>query len=443
MVVRKKPGDEVTDYVMQDLESGEEPKKKKKKGLDPEFLKDMAAGKVNTDAPKKEENMSSEASVEAKAQQAGIDPDLAKESAMQKLQEQAGNKTLNPDDPNVQKSVAEQMQKDLDSSTSSMTTEQKEELVAKSKEDDSGANMPAQRSDAPGAAPEDKPAEEKPPEEEGQSMWGWDNFKDALSYFGPRMGAMLIGGPGAMELTDQWLKGIDDKAGTPAQQARQQMEQQKLELAQKRLALGQQESQRKGAQFQQSMEFQKERAAAPSEKFLESIAAKETVMQHSQHIQGLLDRVGSKMIGPAAGRFNSLKVKAGIGDKDFAKLEQSTGKILVDYVKSVSGQQVSDKEAQRLSNIMFSVNDSMPMFKAKLENFNEILQSEFETLSKVYKSGKPLTKQNIDRIVEDINQRLNDRITSKKDKASKEKQSVESPEQDSSRKNILNKYGIQ
>ena len=40
------------------LKSKEEPKKEKK-GLDPEFLKDMAAGKLNTDAPKKEEAMSS------------------------------------------------------------------------------------------------------------------------------------------------------------------------------------------------------------------------------------------------------------------------------------------------------------------------------------------------------------------------------------------------
>lgn len=393
------------------LKSKEEPKKEKK-GLDPEFLKDMAAGKLNTDAPKKQEAMSSMNSAEAKADKAGIDPDLAKESAMQKLQEQSGNKTLNPDDPNVQKSVAEQMQKDLDASSSTMTIEQKEELVAKSKEDDSGANIPAQRSDAPGAVKEDKPAE-KPPEDEEPSMWGWDNFKSALSYFGPRMGAMLIGGTGAMELTDQWLKGIDAQAGTPSQQAKQQMEQQKLDLAQKRLELGQQESQRKGAQFQQSMELQKEKAAAPSEKFLETIAAKETVMEHSKHIQGLLDKVGPKMIGPLAGRFNSLRVKAGIGDKDFAKLEQSTGKILVDYVKSVSGQQVSDKEAKRLSNIMFDVNDSMSMFKAKLENFNELLQSEFETLSKVYKSGKPLTKENVNRIVGDIKQRLNDRIAEK------------------------------
>lgn len=419
--------------------------KTKKKGLDPEFLKDMAAGKINTNAPKKEENMSSMNSAEAKAQRAGIDPDLAKESAMQQLQEQAGNKSLNPENPDVKKSVAEQMQKDLDANQSEMTTEQKEELVAKSKEDDSGANMPAQRSDAPGAVKEDKPTE-KPPEDEEPSMWGWDNFKSALQYFGPRMGAMLVGGPGAMELTDQYLKGFEGQGEggiSAAQKAKLEMEQQKLDLSRQRLELGQSEAQRKGAQFQESMALQKEKAAAPSEKFLETIAAKETVMQHSKHIQGLLDKVGSKMIGPAAGRFNSLRVKAGIGNEDFAKLEQSTGKILVDYVKSVSGQQVSDKEAQRLSNIMFSVNDSMPMFKAKLENFNDLLESEFETLSKIYKSGKPLTTQSIDRIVRDINQRLNDRITSKKDKAAKDKQSIEAPEQDSSRKNILNKYGIQ
>lgn len=411
-------------------------KSKEKKKLDPKFLEDMSKGIIDTDAPDKEQNMTSAIREgDQAAKEAGVDPDLARESAKAKIEEAEG-KSLDESDPSVQKKIAAQMQKDAEAGSSTMTAEQKDELVAKSKEDDSGANMPTERSDVPTGEQEEKPQEEPPEQESG---WG-DSLKNALKFFGPRMGALLIGGPGALELTEGWLNKIDDQQMDALSQRKFEREEEKLQLSKDRLALQQAESKRKGAQFDMSHSLRLAKSQEPPQKFLESIAAKETVMNHSKSISELLDKVNPDRLGPVAGRLTSGAVAAGIlKDKDFVQLKQSTGKMLVDYVKSVSGAQVSDKEAERLSGIIFSVNDNIDVFRAKLENFDDMLKEEFEVLAKVYKSGQPLTAKGVDRIVGDLGKRLDMRISNKKEK---NKEKAASTEQPSASNDIMNKYGL-
>ena len=57
--------------------------------------------------------------------------------------------------------------------------------------------------------PQDAPVTEKDKERKKMD----DGFKDALLYFGPRLGALILGGTEAAELTDKALKGFDETVG--------------------------------------------------------------------------------------------------------------------------------------------------------------------------------------------------------------------------------------
>lgn len=76
---------------------------------------------------------------------------------------------------------------------------------------------------------ERKPASiEQRQEEENKRFQLSQSMKDALSYFGPRMGALLLGGVNAMEMTDEIMSGFESqqRGRTQDRQRAQQLEQQ-------------------------------------------------------------------------------------------------------------------------------------------------------------------------------------------------------------------------
>ena len=102
---------------------------------------------------------------------------------------------------------------------------------------------------------------------------------------------------------------------------------------------------------------------------LESIEA-------SNRINELYDAVST---GPVAGRVQAAAEFLGITPKEFTQLRTASGLQLVGFIKKVSGAAVSEPEAKRLQGLISSVNDPAPVFKAKLREFQEGLNREFDT----------------------------------------------------------------
>lgn len=104
----------------------------------------------------------------------------------------------------------------------------------------------------------------------------------------------------------------------------------------------------------------------------------------------------SKFLGPYASKYQNSKEYNPMSDgmdQDFAKFQSDVTDSLSQYIKSLSGLTVSDKERVALMTSMPKVGDKPQTFKAKLQattaRLNKMRQSETEALSKYQgKTGK-------------------------------------------------------
>lgn len=99
-------------------------------------------------------------------------------------------------------------------------------------------------------------------------------------------------------------------------------------------------------------------------------------IEAANRINELYDAVST---GPVAGRTQAAAEFLGITPKEFTQLRTASGIQLVGFIKKVSGAAVSEPEAKRLQGLIASVNDPAPVFKAKLREFQESLNREFDT----------------------------------------------------------------
>jgi len=78
---------------------------------------------------------------------------------------------------------------------------------------------------------------------------------------------------------------------------------------------------------------------------------------------------GQEFIGGVDVTEERLKNKLGIGNKDFAELENLVGKSLSDYIKDISGATVSPSEAERLERNIPSMSSNEAQFETALSSF--------------------------------------------------------------------------
>ena len=214
----------------------------------------------------------------------------------------------------------------------------------------------------------------KPEDRVKEGAFGMTNFKKAFSFFGPRLASLLIGGDTALETTDEMLRGYKREQG---QGQLSPYEKIRLEQAQQRLNLTAAGEKGRGKRHEETMKFKQQEAKKIPAKFLGEVVGKSTVLNQINYVRELSEKVGKDLRGPFSSRARSTLVNLGFTkDEGFVKLRTASKDLLAKYVKSVTGAQMSDAEAERLMTVVASENDTYENFNAKLSTLQDIIAQE-------------------------------------------------------------------
>lgn len=143
-------------------------------------------------------------------------------------------------------------------------------------------------------------------------------------------------------------------------------------------------------------EFGKEVKGRLSDKEVKDITALDDGSRILEEIDNLLENTEVEdYLGPYSSRIENMMnyVPTAELDENFVKMQQLVGIQLADYVKSISGAQVSEQEAQRLLKNIPNVTDKPKAFKVKLDQFKkELKDARSDYLKNIGKQKKSAEK---------------------------------------------------
>ena len=99
--------------------------------------------------------------------------------------------------------------------------------------------------------------------------------------------------------------------------------------------------------------------------------------------------------GPIAARLQQFGQVFGIrqASDDFIQLRTVSTNLVANYLKSISGAQVSDKEAKRLANVIPRITDDDNEFNAKLKEFERLVKIGGNEFLNAVATGQPLRQE--------------------------------------------------
>lgn len=150
-------------------------------------------------------------------------------------------------------------------------------------------------------------------------------------------------------------------------------QQKNLDLQQRRLDL----MEGKEGRLTKKDALQKEVKGRLSDKEVKEITQLDDGMRILDDIEDMYKNTDvTEDLGPYAARAEeySRYIPFAERDEDFVKIQQLVGIQLADYVKSISGAQVSEQEAQRLLKNIPNMTDKPKAFKVKLDQFRKELE---------------------------------------------------------------------
>ena len=227
-------------------------------------------------------------------------------------------------------------------------------------------------------------------------------FKEALAFFAPTVigalgGALIEGTSGAV---------AGAEAGTSLGEAfrKQKLEEAKLaksgittpyqakslELRERQLGLEERAEKRRGKGLDLNFAkfgFDKEKAAQLSEKQVGKLQDIVAVEKSIERIDELREEVNT---GPLAGRVQNLASWADLSPESFNRMKARTASTLSNYVKSISGAQVTEAEALRLQAVIPDITDAPKVFEDKLKEFKKIVKENKEAFAEAIRTGQPL-----------------------------------------------------
>jgi len=158
-------------------------------------------------------------------------------------------------------------------------------------------------------------------------------------------------------------------------------------------------------QGQARIDLAKQKAAQLSDKQIQSLAAYKSVLADIENIKMLKPGVDT---GPFVTRYARFAQTMGIADvsDDFVKLRTSTNSLLANYLKSISGAQVSAEEARRLYAVIPRMEDDDNVFNAKMIQFEKMANIGGQSLMQAIASGQPLKREQIDLILQNIDTKV-------------------------------------
>ena len=146
-----------------------------------------------------------------------------------------------------------------------------------------------------------------------------------------------------------------------------------------------------------------DQAQALTPKQIENHAAVRQVKYQIERIRNLKEGVDT---GPVAAKYGAFLAMFDRAPKGFSALRVETGSVLANYVKSISGAQVSDKEMDRLMHVIPRLSDQDTEFVDKLNQFEKIVDVGGTTFLEAIRSGSPLKRETIDAILEVIDPQI-------------------------------------
>lgn len=250
-------------------------------------------------------------------------------------------------------------------------------------------------------APEDRVGYKPPGTKEEPSMFGVKNFKQAFSFFGPRLAAMLIGGSEALETTDDMLTSYEDRMGGNIDPVTRE----RLRLANERLKLQKKGESGRQGRFDAAMKYKERMAERPGGKIMLEQAAQKTLLNHLDALEKLSASVDQNFRGPLSGLGKDWAVKFGLSnDEDWAAFSARSNMVLNSYIKAITGAQSGAEEQARLGKDVPSPRDTPTLFAAKVKMMREAVEGRIESVNSELEkygfkaedgsfTGKGLTKE--------------------------------------------------
>jgi hypothetical protein len=104
--------------------------------------------------------------------------------------------------------------------------------------------------------------------------------------------------------------------------------------------------------------------------------------------------------GIGVAHFQSLAEFANLAPAKYTEMKTEAASALASYVKSISGAQVSEPEAQRLGAIIPKPDDAPKVFEAKLKTFRRIVKRNQNAFRQAILKGQPLKAGTIKGLIE-------------------------------------------
>lgn len=122
--------------------------------------------------------------------------------------------------------------------------------------------------------------------------------------------------------------------------------------------------------------------------------------------KGSLDRISNFMgkvnTGIVANSFQNLMEKTGFASKDYISMKQEVASLTNDYIKAVTGAQMSEPEAERISRALPSMDDPPEVFAIKVATLKNIIQGNEKAFDDSIRTGQPLKADTIAKIRKEL-----------------------------------------
>lgn len=248
-----------------------------------------------------------------------------------------------------------------------------------------------------------------------------NSFLESLAFFMPQaigagIGALFEGSAGALEGADIAGKMAKEKRDYDLQVENRQMtpyQQEQTRLRQEQLNLDKQAEKRRMSGLDLARDrfgFSKEEAAQLSEKQTDAIGSFSKTLDSIDRIRALKKDV---ITGPVSARVQALAELVDAAPKKFTQLKSEVKSMGNQYIKAITGAQMSEAEADRLLAVVPQENDADDVFVTKLATFETIVERNRDAVLNAIRTGQPLRRSTVNAMLEAVD-KYESAATSKK-----------------------------
>lgn len=144
------------------------------------------------------------------------------------------------------------------------------------------------------------------------------------------------------------------------------------------------------------------KAAEVSDKQQDAIKAVSETSNAIKRIKELKPKVNT---GAFISPYQSSKEVFGLADKEFTELKTEVKSVSNNYIKAITGAQMSEAEAERLMAVIPQIDDDDNVFNTKLETFEKIINANKDALLESIKSGQPLKRETINKMLKSLDKK--------------------------------------